>query len=68
MTKSKRNRGGRPPLPVDQKLGYRLNIYLRSSVGEELEALARKQERTVSTVVRAALEAHLFIMTRGGVR
>lgn len=59
MTKTKRNRGGRPPLPIDQKLGFRLNIYLRNAMGDELEALAKKQGQTISDVVRGVLAKHL---------
>lgn len=61
MTKTKRNRGGRPPLHPDEKLGYRLNIYLRNATGDQLEALAKEKRQTVSTLVRGVLAMHLEV-------
>lgn len=61
MTKPKKQRTGRPPLPIDEKLGYRLNIYLRNATGDQLEALAKERGQTVSTLVRGVLAMHLEV-------
>lgn len=53
MTKTaKKKRPGRPLLPIDAKLGYRLNAYLTNGQGDWLEEEARRTARTASTVIR----------------
>lgn len=49
---AKKKRPGRPLLPIDAKLGYRLNVYLTNGQGDWLEEEARRTARTPSTMVR----------------
>ncbi len=51
MPKKARARG-RPPLPVERRLQYRLNVYLTNADGDWLEARAKTCARHLSDVVR----------------
>jgi hypothetical protein len=48
-------RKGRPPLPANERLGERVVVRLSPSDAAQLDALARRLQTNVATVVRLAL-------------